>query len=92
MIDVDKVAHHYFTVNEKDDSGEQLSIITKFYQYDDDPNDVYVNQEITLQSYSNSATFTLVGSPLLPAQLRQLADELEEIFNDLKGDVDKETP
>ena len=38
---------------------------------------VFVNQELTLQSYCNSATFELIGSPFTPELLRQLANELE---------------
>ena len=42
-----------------------------------DVDGVYMNQELTLQSYCNSASFNLSGTTLTPENLRKLANELE---------------
>lgn len=66
-----------FVFNEKDNGGESLSLNTKLY-HNGEPGGVYVNQELTLQSYCNCATFTLVGTTFTPENLRKLANELEQ--------------
>ena len=71
---------HYFNLSPTTNSGEGLSLTTKFFANGDDITEkdgVFVNQELTLQSYCNSATFELIGSPFTPELLRQLANELE---------------
>lgn len=67
---------HYFIINPDDNGGESLSLKTKYY-LDRKYREVTYNQELTLQSYCNSATFTLCGVVLTPEILRKLADELE---------------
>jgi hypothetical protein len=71
---------HVFVFNKRDNGGESLMLTTKFIANGDDITEnegVYINQELTLQSYSNSASFNLVGCNITPEILRQLANELE---------------
>ena len=72
-----KIGTHSFTFNESTNSGEGLTLHTEILFGDD----VYLNQELTLQSYGNHATFGLYGATLTPEILRKLADELEESIN-----------
>jgi hypothetical protein len=67
---------HSFCLNPRDNGGESLMLVTKMYS-NGDPGGVYWHQELTLQSYCNSATFNLYGISLNPEMLRKLADELE---------------
>jgi hypothetical protein len=67
---------HVFTFNRKDNGGEQVTLTTKI-RHNGDPEGVYFEQEFSLQSYCNSASFTLIGAPLTPDLLRKLANELE---------------
>ena len=67
---------HVFIVNESDNSGEQMSVTTQFIP-NGDPGVVFMNNQITLRSYGNSADFNLSGIQLTPTILRKLANELE---------------
>jgi hypothetical protein len=59
--------------------GESLSITTKFIDNGDpEPEGIYWNQKLTLQSYCNSAIFDLCGTILDSNILRQLANELDK--------------
>lgn len=72
----DKVAaKHVFVFNQEDNGGESLTLITKFI--DNGDSEYYAVQELTLNSYCNSATFNLQGAALNPDNLRKLANELE---------------
>ena len=58
-------------------SGEGLTLTMKFFDNGDGiPDGLYVEQELTLQSYGNSATFNL-NEAFTPENLRELADQLE---------------
>lgn len=70
------VARHVFILNDHDNGGEQVSFATNIFLNED--GDPYYNQEITLHSYCNSASMLLVGAQVGPAQLRELANQLEE--------------
>ncbi len=82
----DELVHrHTFNFSPKANGGESLLLTTDFFAWDrpgvhlvepDKPGATFVNQELTLQSYSNSATFNL-GALLMPEVLRRLADELD---------------
>ena len=65
---------HSFTFNTDANGGEVLILRSVFY--DEGEGKVRLNQELTLQSYGNSAKLTLVGAAMTPEKLRQLADEL----------------
>lgn len=67
---------HAFVFNEPENGGERLSLTTKFFP-NGDPGGIFTNQELTLQSYCNSATMNLVGATFTPDLLRQLANELD---------------
>jgi len=68
---------HVFDFTPEINSGEGLILETKYYDNGDGiPDGLYWEQELTLQSYGNSATFTLTDV-LTPTKLRKLADELE---------------
>ncbi len=58
-------------------TGEEVTISTTVLDAGD--GDLYVNQEFTMQSFCNSASFTLIGAPLTPKVLRALADRLERL-------------
>ena len=74
---------HTFSFNRKDNGGEQVTINTKFYANGDRNRDgVYINQEITLNSYCNAASILLYGAALTPENLRMLADELDAARDD----------
>ena len=80
------LAEHVFIFNEEDNGGESVSLITKFIGNGDPvtrKDGVYLNQELTLNSYCNHATFHLSGCSLTPENLRHLANELEEMRNNL---------
>ena len=83
----DKIlTEHYFVFNEEDNSGESLSLTTKFIRNGDpitDKEGVCLNQELTLQSYCNAATFQLSGALFTSENLRKLANELEQERNKL---------
>jgi hypothetical protein len=68
------VKTHYFTFNEDDNEGEQLTLDTYFYK--SSAGEISTLQELTLNSYGNSATFNLSGY-FTPENLRKLADELD---------------
>ena len=80
---------HVFVFNIKDNGGESLSLSTEHFWNGDGKKDcsdagrtpdygIYTNQELTLQSYCNSASFELVGVQITPEILRQLANELDQ--------------
>jgi hypothetical protein len=78
---MDKVlSEHVFVFNTFDSSGESLVLKTKFISNGDNITEnegVYVNQELTLSSYCNSASFNLFGATITPEKLRNLANQLE---------------
>ena len=84
------INRHTFIFNKGDNGGEQLILTTTFFADVDDngnyvePGNVYRNDELSLQSYCNSASFNLYCSSLTPAILRELADSLEQATNDAK--------
>jgi len=69
-----------FRFNENDNGGESLTLTTKLL-HNGDPEGVYYNQEITLQSYCNSASINLFGAAITPEKLRELANQLEVATN-----------
>lgn len=72
------LGRHTFCFNDKDNSGEGLFVKTEIYDNGDGlPDGIYFNQEVTLQSYSNSASFHLCSALFTPELLRKYADELE---------------
>lgn len=88
MVDMSVVANnllkkHTFCFNKNDNGGESLVLSTKMFS-NGDPDGVYYEQEISLQSYCNSATLHLVGASITPALLRKLADELEALEQEAK--------
>lgn len=62
--------------------GESLMLTTTVLCDSNDPDpkpdEYFLNQELSLQSYGNSASFTLIGNVLTPKILRELADEMEK--------------
>ena len=67
-------------MNPEENGGESLTITTEFYDNGDKTNNIYLNQTITLNSYGNSASFNLIGSPLTPEVLRKLAEDIENTY------------
>lgn len=74
-----------FVFNEKDNGGESFSLTTTYIDNGDEVtkecDGIYINQELSLESYSNSATFNLCGAFLTPENLRELANELDKARN-----------
>lgn len=81
-----KLGTHVFNFNPRNNGGESLTLTTTAFA-NGDPGGVYLNQELTLQSYCNSASFNLVGTTLEPAILRKLADQLEAFMNKAKSET-----
>lgn len=69
------VKEHCFNFSPNDNGGESVTLVTKFI--DNGDGDVFLNQELTMQFYCNSASFQLIGTTLTPENLRRLANELE---------------
>lgn len=77
---------HFFVFNKKDNGGEQLCLATNICSNGDPfPDGIYLEQELTLQSYCNSASFSLLGAPITSNQLRKLADELDQKIFEIKA-------
>ena len=70
-----EIGRHVFVLNQKDSGGEQLVLVTKIID-NGDPNPI-TEQEFSLQSYCNCASFTLIGAQFTVENLRRLANELE---------------
>ena len=66
-----------FVFNPENNGGEFLTLMTEYFGYTDGEREVYAIQELSLQSYGNSASFTLNGL-LTPDNLRKLAETLEK--------------
>jgi hypothetical protein len=82
---MDKLLHREVVVfNKHDNGGEQLSITIDYFDNGDAahglPNGIYNNQELSLQSYSNAASFKLT-SGFTPENLRELANIMERGYN-----------
>lgn len=74
------LASHTFVFNKGDNSGESLHLTTEFFANGDpitENSGVYINQELTLQSYSNAATLQLTSAGFTSDRLRELADQLD---------------
>ena len=84
MAGKDLLRKHVFTFNKEDNGGESLILYTEMYA-NGEPDGVYYNQELTLSSYSNCATFNLLGAPLTPDLLRELANQLEKVELEAKA-------
>lgn len=69
---------HTFVFNPKDNGGEQLTLTTKFVSNGDKGVALY-DQELSLNSYCNVASFHILGAPITPSILRKLANELESL-------------
>lgn len=86
------IIRHVFVFNPKDNSGESLSLVTEFFDNGDCTEDsIYTNQTLSLQSYCNSALFSLLGASLTPENLRRLANELESAMIKAKANCNCET-
>ena len=77
------VDRHVFSFNPDDNGGEQLTLVTEVF--DNGGGEVFTNQELTLHSYCNSASFTLSGAQILPEDLRRLANELDGVYTRRKA-------
>lgn len=83
----EQVARHVFVFNPKENGGESLSLETKFIDNGDrktlgPEKGIYTVQTLTLASYCNAAHFELFGA-FTPDNLRQLANELDEVQSKL---------
>ena len=77
---------HCYCFNGGYNGGESLTLTTKFVANGDkitSEDGVYLNQELTLQSYCNSASIKLMGINITPEILRELANQLESERNKL---------
>ena len=69
---------HIFSVNPENNGGESLTITTRIFDNGDATDNVFLTQEISLESYSNSASFNLCGAVLTPEILDKLSKELTQ--------------
>ena len=73
-----------FVFNPEECGGTQLSIEIKYFDNGDAahglPNGIFDNQILTLESYSNSASFNLTNG-FTPDSLRELANIIERGHN-----------
>lgn len=84
-----QIGEHTFVLNPIDNGGEHLSLHTTIYHNGDKGSKgVYTTQELTLNSYGNSASFQLCGARLTPGILRKLADELEVVQDEALFDFE----
>ncbi len=94
-MDLKVLATHSFNLSPKTNGGEALTITTKFFDNGDEKTwlgkRIFTNQELTLQSYCNSASIQLCGSPLTPDILRKLANELDQRMVEVKAQIHFET-
>lgn len=68
---------------EDTNGGESVELVTEVFDNGDkNSNSWYLNQELVLNSYGNSATINLSSSPLTPAILRRIADELDVLIEE----------
>jgi hypothetical protein len=71
----EKILHrHVFCFDPENTGGTALLLTTEFI---DNKDTIIVNQNLSLHSYCNSASFNLCGTLLTPENLRKLANELE---------------
>ncbi len=73
----------YYVFDKHNNGGEQLSLKTEFIHNGDDISEengsgIFLNQVLTLNSYGNSASFSLNNGELNPKSLRELANSIEE--------------
>jgi hypothetical protein len=66
-----ELVRHTFVFNPCSNGGEQLSLVSTIH-----PDGKY-DQELTLQSYGNAASFILCDTKFSPSTLRDLAYQLE---------------
>lgn len=74
-----------YEIGKSANSGESLFLITH-YKINEEGN-VFLSQELTLQSYMNSASFNLYGSVFTPEVLRDIANKIEEKTIELTKDA-----
>lgn len=73
------ISSHSFIFNRSDNGGEQLILTTEFWWNGDlSPAGIFTTQELTLNSYCNSATFALSGATITSDDLEGLAKQLRE--------------
>jgi len=73
------IARHCFEIGDGP-GGESLTLKSELIHNGEGEKPI-LNQELTLQSYCNSASFTLCGTPFTPSILRDLANQLEYFMN-----------
>lgn len=80
--------NHTFRLAPQGNGGEDLYLITNFYANGDpitENSGWYINQEIRLNSYCNSAGITLCGNSINSKALRRLANELDCATKEIAG-------
>jgi hypothetical protein len=70
-----------FVFNPQANGGEEVSLTTKIFSNGDSGD---INQQLSLQSYGNSATISLSSDSMTPQILRKLADGLEVLIAEAK--------
>ena len=74
------VYEHTFDLSPMNNGGEAVILTTKFISNGDpisNNSGGYFNQELTLNSYGNSASISLYSGYFIPSTLRKIAKELE---------------
>lgn len=73
---------HHFVFDKFANGGETLTLTTHFFVNPD--GSIRWNQELTLNSYGNSASFNLNSTLIDPKTLKKLAQELEEVQKEVE--------
>ena len=85
-IETKIIKTHSFNFNPTDNGGESLVLTTEFIANGDpitNNGGVFINQELTLNSYCNACSMILTGATLTPENLRKLANELAQSRNSI---------
>lgn len=84
-----KIFERSYVLNDGVNGGESLTLQVDFLS-NGEPNGIFMNQQLILQSYGNSASFNLYGSTLYPDKLRQVADFIDLATSHAKEIAKKE--
>lgn len=71
-----KIHRHHFVFNPGDNGGEGLMVSTTFHFHED--GEMWIETELKLHSYLNSASLQIGSGCVTPEKLRQFANELDE--------------
>lgn len=80
------VGNHRFNFDPSNIGGESVSLTTSILS-NGEPDGIFINQVISLQSYGNSASINLFSTQITPTVLRELANQLESAILEAKAKI-----